>query len=64
MIVAVMFIPATNKNAGAWNIFVWTSLFTGIGIEICFFAIEWYARSNEECPRNIVSRIITNLVRR
>lgn len=50
---AVMFIPTTNKNAGAWNIFVWTSLFTGIGIEICFFAIEWYARSSDQCPRNI-----------
>jgi len=50
-----MFIPSGGAHSAVWNIFIWTSLFSGLGIQICFFAIEWYARENGQCPRNIVS---------
>ncbi|RNA41655.1 sterol O-acyltransferase 1-like isoform X2 [Brachionus plicatilis] len=42
-----LFIPRGNN--AAWNVFVWISLFSGIGIQVCLFSIEWNAR--EQCPR-------------
>ena len=48
-----MFIP--RGDSAAWNVFIWTGLFTGLGIQICLFSIEWYARLDKECPRTIVS---------
>lgn len=50
---AVLFVPKRILNDGAWNILFWVSLFTGIGIEISFLAVEYYARQNNQCPRNI-----------
>ena len=50
-----MFIP--RGNSAPWNVFIWTSLFTGIGIQICLFSVEWYARSTNDCPRTIDSFI-------
>jgi len=49
----VLFLPVGNKFSAPWNIFVWTALFTGLGIQICFFGVEWYARETSGCPRNI-----------
>ena len=51
--VICLFIP--SRNNAPWNIFIWTSLFTGLGIQICLFGIEWYARETSQCPRTIVS---------
>ncbi|CAF5056571.1 unnamed protein product, partial [Rotaria magnacalcarata] len=28
---------------------IWTSLFVGLGMQMCLYSIEWYARQN--CPR-------------
>ncbi|CAF0870781.1 unnamed protein product [Brachionus calyciflorus] len=42
-----LFIP--RGNGAAWNVFVWISLFSGIGIQICLFSVEWYAR--RQCPQ-------------
>ncbi|KAM7536287.1 hypothetical protein Aperf_G00000083663 [Anoplocephala perfoliata] len=32
----------------SWNIFLWTGLFMGMGIMMCLYSMEWYARKN--CP--------------
>jgi len=48
-----MFIPKGNN--GSWNVFIWTTLFLGLGIQICLFSIEWYARNTNQCPRTIDS---------
>lgn len=47
-----MFLPFGNH--AAYNIFIWLALFTGLGIQLCLFSVEWYARETNQCPRTIV----------
>lgn len=56
-----LFIP--RGNSGLWNIFIWTTLFSGLGIQLGLFSIEWYARNTHQCPR-IIDSIIDYFVPR
>ncbi|XP_052245937.1 sterol O-acyltransferase 1-like isoform X2 [Dreissena polymorpha] len=33
-----------------WNIFLWLALFMGMGVLLCLYNMEWFARQN--CPKN------------
>ncbi|CAF0802010.1 unnamed protein product [Rotaria sp. Silwood1] len=46
--VSMLILPQRTQNI-AFNIFIWTSLFVGLGMQMCLYSIEWYARQN--CPR-------------
>jgi len=48
----MLILPQRTQN-NAYNIFIWTSLFVGLGMQMCLYSIEWYARQN--CPRAVVS---------
>ena len=48
----MLILPQRTQN-NAFNIFIWTSLFVGLGMQMCLYSIEWYARQN--CPRTLVS---------
>ncbi len=48
----MLILPQRTQN-NAFNIFIWTSLFVGLGMQMCLYSIEWYARQN--CPRAVVS---------
>lgn len=53
-LIVVGFIFLTDKGqARSWNVFLWVALFTGTGILMCLYSMEWYARIN--CPNNTVS---------
>ncbi|KAK7447324.1 hypothetical protein BaRGS_00040209 [Batillaria attramentaria] len=43
------FIFLTNKGSSrSWNVFMWVMLFTGNGVLMCLYSMEWYAR--RRCP--------------
>ncbi|CAF1324523.1 unnamed protein product [Rotaria sordida] len=46
--ISMLILPQRTQNI-AYNIFIWTSLFIGLGMQMCLYSIEWYARQN--CPR-------------
>ncbi len=48
----MLILPQRTQN-NAFNVFIWTSLFVGLGMQMCLYSIEWYARQN--CPRAVVS---------
>jgi sterol O-acyltransferase len=48
--ISMLILPQRTQNI-AFNIFIWTSLFVGLGMQMCLYSIEWYARQN--CPRAI-----------
>jgi sterol O-acyltransferase len=51
-VISMLILPQRTQN-NAFNIFIWTSLFVGLGMQMCLYSIEWYARQN--CPRAVVS---------
>lgn len=57
----MLILPQRTQNV-AFNIFIWTSLFVGLGMQMCLYSIEWYARQN--CPRVVVSVHKTSIERR
>lgn len=48
--ISMLILPQRTQN-NAFNIFIWTSLFVGLGMQMCLYSIEWYARQN--CPRAV-----------
>ncbi|KAL8178031.1 UNVERIFIED_CONTAM: Sterol O-acyltransferase 1, partial [Gekko kuhli] len=40
------FVINDQRKASVWNVIMWTSLFLGQGILICFYSQEWYARQH------------------
>ncbi len=51
-VISMLILPQRTQN-NAFNVFIWTSLFVGLGMQMCLYSIEWYARQN--CPRAVVS---------
>uniref|UniRef100_A0A2K6GDD7 Sterol O-acyltransferase 1 n=1 Tax=Propithecus coquereli TaxID=379532 RepID=A0A2K6GDD7_PROCO len=45
---AFNFIVNDSRKRPIWNVLMWTSLFLGIGVLLCFYSQEWYAR--QRCP--------------
>nr|XP_012628032.1 sterol O-acyltransferase 1 isoform X2 [Microcebus murinus] len=45
---AFNFIVNDSWKRPIWNVLMWTSLFLGIGVLLCFYSQEWYAR--QRCP--------------
>ncbi|XP_004478293.2 sterol O-acyltransferase 1 isoform X2 [Dasypus novemcinctus] len=45
---AFNFIVNDSRKRPIWNVMMWTSLFLGQGIIVCFYSQEWYAR--QHCP--------------
>uniref|UniRef100_A0A667IGK2 O-acyltransferase n=1 Tax=Lynx canadensis TaxID=61383 RepID=A0A667IGK2_LYNCA len=45
---AFNFIVNDSRKRPFWNVMVWTSLFAGNGVILCFYSQEWYAR--QHCP--------------
>ncbi|XP_064132646.1 sterol O-acyltransferase 1 isoform X1 [Loxodonta africana] len=45
---AFNFIVNDSRKRPIWNVMMWTSLFVGHGIILCFYSQEWYAR--QHCP--------------
>ena len=64
-LVAFNFIVNDSRKRPIWNILMWTSLFAGVAVLLCFYSQEWYAR--QHCPLKNVShqpgwsRKVTNL---
>lgn len=56
VVISMLILPQRTQN-NAFNIFIWTSLFVGLGMQMCLYSIEWYARQN--CPRAVVSSFFT-----
>jgi sterol O-acyltransferase len=54
----MLILPQRTQN-NAFNIFIWTSLFVGLGMQMCLYSIEWYARQN--CPRAVVSAMKSSI---
>jgi len=50
-----MFLTDKGKSR-SWNVFLWVALFTGTGMLMCAYSMEWYARIN--CPVNTVSNLL------
>jgi len=50
-VISMLILPQRTQN-NVFNIFIWTSLFVGLGMQMCLYSIEWYARQN--CPRAVV----------
>lgn len=48
----MLILPQRTQN-NAFNVFIWASLFVGLGMQMCLYSIEWYARQN--CPQTVVS---------
>ena len=48
----MLILPQRTQN-NAFNVFIWASLFVGLGMQMCLYSIEWYARQN--CPQSVVS---------
>lgn len=40
---AFIFVRGTHR---LWNVFLWVSLFSGMGILMCLYSMEWYAQLN------------------
>ena len=54
---AVGFTFVPNKGAPrSGNVFMWVSLFTGTGLLMCLYCMEWFAR--QRCPRYTVSYLV------
>ena len=51
-VISMLILPQRTRN-NAFNVFIWASLFVGLGMQMCLYSIEWYARQN--CPRAVVS---------
>jgi sterol O-acyltransferase len=49
----MLILPQRTQN-NAFNVFIWASLFVGLGMQMCLYSIEWYARLN--CPRFVVNK--------
>uniref|UniRef100_A0A8D1NJQ0 O-acyltransferase n=1 Tax=Sus scrofa TaxID=9823 RepID=A0A8D1NJQ0_PIG len=47
-LVAFNFIVNDSRKRPIWNILMWTSLFAGVAVLLCFYSQEWYAR--QHCP--------------
>uniref|UniRef100_A0A2K5RB09 O-acyltransferase n=1 Tax=Cebus imitator TaxID=2715852 RepID=A0A2K5RB09_CEBIM len=45
---AFNFIVNDSRKKPIWNVLMWTSLFLGNGVILCFYSQEWYAR--QHCP--------------
>ncbi|KAK2490136.1 hypothetical protein MC885_016556, partial [Smutsia gigantea] len=45
---AFNFIVNDSRKRPIWNVLMWTSLFAGNGVILCFYSQEWYAR--QQCP--------------
>ncbi|KAJ8795169.1 hypothetical protein J1605_018515 [Eschrichtius robustus] len=45
---AFNFIANDSRKRPIWNVLMWTSLFAGNGVLLCFYSQEWYAR--QHCP--------------
>lgn len=45
---AFNFIVNDSRKRPIWNVMMWTSLFAGHGVILCFYSQEWYAR--QHCP--------------
>ncbi|XP_036129401.1 sterol O-acyltransferase 1 isoform X2 [Molossus molossus] len=45
---AFNFIVNDSRKRPIWNVMMWTSLFAGQGVIVCFYCQEWYAR--QHCP--------------
>ncbi|XP_036772686.1 sterol O-acyltransferase 1 isoform X2 [Manis pentadactyla] len=45
---AFNFIVNDSRKRPIWNVLMWTSLFAGNGVILCFYSQEWYAR--QHCP--------------
>ncbi|KAM5295275.1 sterol O-acyltransferase 1 [Glossophaga mutica] len=45
---AFNFIANDSRKRPIWNVMMWTSLFAGQGVLLCFYSQEWYAR--QHCP--------------
>ncbi|WAQ95066.1 SOAT1-like protein [Mya arenaria] len=41
--VGFIFVKGTSRS---WNVFLWLALLMGMGILLCLYTIEWYARQN------------------
>ncbi|CAF4898324.1 unnamed protein product, partial [Rotaria magnacalcarata] len=48
--ISMLILPQRTQNY-AFNVFIWASLFVGLGMQMCLYSIEWYARQN--CPRYV-----------
>ncbi|CAF1214273.1 unnamed protein product [Rotaria sp. Silwood1] len=48
--ISMLILPQRTQN-NAFNVFIWASLFVGLGMQMCLYSIEWYARQN--CPRSV-----------
>ena len=44
--VLFVFLPAKSRRYG--NVFMWVALFTGNGMLMCLYSMEWFAR--RRCP--------------
>jgi len=49
----MLILPQRTQN-NAFNVFIWASLFFGLGMQMCLYSIEWYARQN--CPQFVVKK--------
>lgn len=45
---AFNFIVNDSRKRPIWNVLMWTSLFAGNAVLLCFYSQEWYAR--QHCP--------------
>ena len=50
--VSVLFVFVKGSSRG-WNVFLWLGLFMGMGLLMCLYSMEFFARRN--CPGNYVS---------
>lgn len=48
--ISMLILPQRTQN-NAFNVFIWASLFFGLGMQMCLYSIEWYARQN--CPQTV-----------
>jgi sterol O-acyltransferase len=52
-VISMLILPQLTQN-NSFNVFIWASLFVGLGMQMCLYSIEWYARLN--CPRFVVNK--------
>ncbi|CAF1122117.1 unnamed protein product [Didymodactylos carnosus] len=52
--ISMLILPQRTNN-NAFNVFIWASLFVGLGMQMCLYSIEWYARQN--CPRSVIGAL-------
>ncbi|XP_038613528.1 sterol O-acyltransferase 1 isoform X1 [Tachyglossus aculeatus] len=45
---AFNFLVNDHRKRPIWNVMMWTSIFLGQGVILCFYSQEWYAR--QHCP--------------